>query len=327
MSFRTEVNFTGPRKKISYRSKVMFAGSCFAAEMAGKMREGLMPVACNPSGVVYNPSSAAETLRNLIAGKVFNEDDLWNHKGKWLSFSHYTDFSSLNREECLARINSSCREASIFLKNAEYLFVTFGTARIYRRTDTGVLVSNCHKIPQSFFVRELLSPSQIADEWNILLTDLGKFNPGLSVVFTVSPVRHWKDGAHGNQVSKSVLFMAIEELLRHKTSPGYFPSYEIMMDDLRDYRFYGDDLLHPSTRAVEYIWEKFSGAFLDDRARSLWKEVSAITRASRHRTRSSETGEVEEFRSVMLNRIDSLEAKAPEVDFSPLREFFNGRLK
>lgn len=322
MDFRTEVFPGKEREKISYSDRVMFIGSCFAGEMAVKFSEGLMPVLGNPSGTLYNPASIASTLRNLINERRFTAADLWQHEGKWLSFSHYTEFSSLDIGECIGRINTSAVSASRFLKKAAFLFVTLGTARVYRRRDTGEIVANCHKLPAAFFENDLLQPEEITEDWTRLTDELIAFNPGLRIVFTVSPVRHWKDGPLGNQVSKSALFLSIDKLLKHPARPGYFPSYELLMDDLRDYRWYAADMLHPSGSAVDYIWEKFSSAFLEPSTEELRREIAAITRASRHRVSGNSAGEIRRFADIMLNRIDKIALRNPDIDFSTLRNYF-----
>jgi len=322
MDFRTEIKIEPQRRLIDYSTPVLFTGSCFSGEMASKMMEGLMPVLSNPTGVVYNPVSVSSALRSLITEKTYTEKDLWYHNGKCLSFAHYTDFSDDDSAVCLERINSIASEAADFIKRANFLFITFGTAWIYRRVDTGEAVSNCHKIPASFFSRELLSVSSIIKDWSELMTELYSFNPDLSVIFTISPVRHWKDGAHGNQVSKSVLFLAVEELQKIFPEAGYFPSYEMLIDDLRDYRFYADDMLHPSDAAVEYIWKKFSEACVETGAQRLWKEISEISKASRHRITSRSTKEIESFAANMLSKIKRLETAGCGVDFSSLRDYF-----
>jgi hypothetical protein len=322
MDFRTEIKIEPKGRLIDYSTPVMFIGSCFSGAMASKMKEGLMPVMSNPTGVVYNPVSVSSALHSLIAEKIYTEEDLWFHNGKWLSFNHHTEFSDNDRDSCLERINRIGSEAAGFIKRAGFLFVTFGTAWIYRRSDTGDAVSNCHKIPASFFSRELLSVESIARIWSELMTELYRINPGLSIVFTISPVRHWKDGAHGNQLSKSVLFLAIDELQKLFPEAGYFPSYELLLDDLRDYRFYADDMLHPSDAATDYIWKKFIGANLEAGAARLWKEVSEITKASRHRITSRSPDEIESFADNMLSRIERLRAADYDVDLTPLREYF-----
>jgi hypothetical protein len=327
MDFRTEVKVSVQGRGISYNTPVMFVGSCFAAEMAGMLKAGLMPVLSNPAGVVYNPASVATTLRNIISGRIFTNDDLWFHNNRWLSFDHYTDFSSTSASTCLDKINRNNEMAGDFLRQAGYLFITFGTARVFRRSDTGQIVSNCHKIPASFFTRELLRVTDITEEWTILLEELKRFNPDLSVIFTLSPVRHWKDGAHGNQISKAILLLAIDELQKQSLSPGYFPAYEIVMDDLRDYRFYGRDMLHPSEQAVEYISERFRQSYFDSSTNRLWNEVSELTRASLHRVKDGSVKEVNDFVTGMLLRIESLERELPGVAFSSLKDHFAALIK
>jgi hypothetical protein len=322
MEFRTEVKVTGSFRKIDYRTPVMFLGSCFAGEMAGKMEAGLMPVMCNPAGVVYNPLSVASTLRNIISAKVFTTDDLWFHNNKWLSFNHYTDFSGEERALVLERLNTSAQSARTFLQSAGFLFVTFGTARIFRRADTGEVVSNCHKIPAQFFERELLTVHSVVEEWARLLDDIKRFNPDLAVVFTVSPVRHLKDGAHGNQISKAVLLLAIENLMDHYTKPDYFPSYEIFMDDLRDYRFYNTDMVHPSVAAVEYVWEKFRQVWFDPATSDTWREVASVKMASEHRLMNSTKIERAGFAAGMIRKIEMLQSAGYGIDFSTLLEYF-----
>lgn len=285
MEFRTTFTIPPAGDKISYHTPAMFIGSCFAEAVSSKFEAGRMPVMSNPSGTVYNPVSVINTLDSIISGREFKEADLYNFNGLWLSFDHYTDFSSENILEVLDRINSRRREAYDFLSKARYLFVTFGTARIYRWKETGRIVSNCHKIPDAYFTRELLSVDDIVNRWNDELDRLESFNPELKITFTISPVRHWKDGPHGNQVSKSALFLAVEKLLNHPCHPAYFPAYELVMDDLRDYRFYAGDMLHLSETAIDYIWNAFTGCFFDSDTCETWHETEKITRAVSHLSR------------------------------------------
>jgi hypothetical protein len=185
-----------------------------------------------------------------------------------------------------------------------------------------MVVSNCHKIPGGEFSSELLSVKEIADLWAMQLDRLAAFFPNLKVIFTISPVRHLKDGAHGNQVSKSVLFLAVEELLSHTAKPLYFPAYELVMDDLRDYRFYADDMIHPTDSAINYIWEVFSGSYLDDHAAKIWNEVMKITRARNHRLNTGNISKKRDFAQKMLSRISDIEKKVPSIDFSEERNYF-----
>jgi hypothetical protein len=187
---------------------------------------------------------------------------------------------------------------------------------------SGLIVSNCHKIPSGQFESKLLTVQEIVTLWTAQLDKLHSLFPQLQVVFTISPVRHWKDGAHGNQVSKSVLFVAVEELLKHKTAPHYFPAYELVMDDLRDYRFYNDDMLHPSTSAVNYIWEAFAECYFDRNTINNWKEVSKITKALNHRFNTDSDSKRNYFAERLLKQISDLKVKVPTIDLSREEEYF-----
>src|SRR5512133_374078 len=193
MDFRTKVQIPESNIKISYSDPVMFIGSCFASEIGSKLTEGCMPTMINPAGTVYNPVSVAETIRIITHGKAFTREDLSCYADTWFSFSHYTDFSSNDPEKVLEKINRRTTEATDFIKKAKCLFITFGTSWIYRLAENGKPVSNCHKLPTSFFNRELLSVGDITQLWNELLGDLKSMLPGLKIIFTISPVRHWKD--------------------------------------------------------------------------------------------------------------------------------------
>ena len=323
MDLRTTVIIEPSHRKITYNDPVMFIGSCFAASIGSLLNQGRMPVMINPSGTVYNPVSVSGTLDTITGGGKYDSGRLYKYEDTWISFDHYTDFSSGDPEEVLERINSRSREALEFLSAARFLFITFGTARIFRLKESGKIVSNCHKIPPDRFTHELLSPDNIVSMWSSQLDKLKSMFPDLKVVFTISPVRHWKDGAHGNQVSKSVLFLAVERLLEHHSGPSYFPAYEIVMDDLRDYRFYDDDMLHISDTGVAYIWEAFCGCYFESYTTNLWQEVSAISKAMSHRIKTDNRHQIRKFAENILSRIDQINQKSPFVSLKEEREYFS----
>jgi len=322
MELRTTFQIDPPVEKITYNDPVMFIGSCFASSIGTQMGEGRMPVMINPAGAVFNPVSVCNTLDTIIREKEFRIEDLHFYDGTWLSFYHYTDFSSDDPSKVLEKINRKSREALDFLKSSKFLFITLGTARVYKLKKSGLIVSNCHKIPSEQFEFKLLTVEEIVSMWSDQLTKLHSLFPQLHVVFTISPVRHWKDGAHGNQVSKSILFVAVEELLRHITGPGYFPAYELVMDDLRDYRFYSDDMLHPSNSAVNYIWESFAECYLDRKTYNTWKEVSKITKAYHHRLNTDSQIRRNYFAERVLKQISDIKKKVPSIDLSREEEYF-----
>jgi hypothetical protein len=327
MELRTTFSIEPSPQKITYTDPVMFIGSCFAASIGRQLELGGMPVMINPSGTVYNPVSVCNTINTITSRKKYDPADLFKYEDTWVSFDHYTDFSSSLPEEILDKINSKSAEAHKFLTDAKFIFITFGTAMVFRWNESGKIVSNCHKIPSARFTHELLSPDYIASLWMDQLDKLKSLFPDLKVVFTISPVRHWKDGAHSNQVSKAVLFIAVEKLLEHPSKPSYFPAYELVMDDLRDYRFYNDDMLHVSDMAVEYIWEAFSSCYFDKGTTSLWNEVAKISKAVSHRIQTKDKTQVRKFAENILSRIDLITKKNPSISLEKEKEYFLGLLE
>jgi len=322
MELRTTFNIEPTADKITYNDKVMFIGSCFASSMGSQLEVGRMPVMINPAGAVFNPVSVCNTLDSITRGKEFLIEDLHFYDGTWLSFYHYTDFSSADPSKVLEKINRRSKEAYDFLKSARFLFITLGTARVYKLRKSDLIVSNCHKIPAEQFESKLLTVQEIVTLWTGQLDKLHLLFPGLKVIFTISPVRHWKDGAHGNQVSKSVLFIAVEELLSHKSAPTYFPAYELVMDDLRDYRFYNDDMLHPSGSAINYIWEAFTESYFDKNTTNIWKEVARVSKAYEHRFNTDSEIRKNYFAEKLLKQISDIKVKVPTIDLSKEEDYF-----
>jgi hypothetical protein len=322
MDLRTTFNIEASKEKITYNDRVMFIGSCFASSIGSQMEAGRLPVLVNPAGAVFNPVSVINTLETIEQRREFFLEDLHFYDGTWLSFYHYTDFSSDDPSKVLEKINRKSKEAFSFLQDTRYLFITLGTARYYKLRKSNLIVSNCHKIPAEQFESGLMTVDEIVTLWNDQLNKLNLLFPRLKVVFTISPVRHWKDGAHGNQISKSVLFVAVDELMKHRTAPAYFPAYELVMDDLRDYRFYNDDMLHPSASAINYIWEAFAKCYLDKNTYHIWKEVVKVTRAFSHRLNTDSKLKRNHFAERMLGQISDLKSRIPGIDLSREEDYF-----
>ncbi|MDR1437315.1 MAG: GSCFA domain-containing protein [Candidatus Symbiothrix sp.] len=276
----------------------MMMGSCFVENMAGKIVRAGFQTDVNPFGIVYNPVSLANGLYDLINRTVYSEDALFEHQGVYHSFRHHSRFSGLNQELVLEQINDRIRQSSHFLKEANRFVLTFGTARVYRLISSGEVVANCHKLPANRFREERLDVEQIVLLWNELIQCLQALNPGMQLLFTVSPIRHGKDGAHENQLNKAVLLLAIDALIKTNEGCYYFPSYELMMDDLRDYRFYAEDMVHPGLPAVDYIWEKFGEACFDASTRKIIQEWENIQLALNHRPFNPESEEYKRFLSL-----------------------------
>jgi hypothetical protein len=326
-AFRTIVEIQPLEKKITYSSGIFFMGSCFSDAIGDKMESLKFQVLINPFGVLFNPASIADNMLILMENKPFTADRLYFHNRQWISFSHYTGYSHPDREKCLHRINQDLAAASSFLKKARFLFITFGTAWVYRFNETGAIVANCHKLPAASFTRHLLDPGEIIRMYNELLQKLREFNPELSVVLTLSPVRHWKDGAVNNQESKSILHFAISKIVEQNNGVRYFPAYEVFMDELRDYRFYAHDMLHPSETAIEYIWERFQETTLDRETLPLMKEVQSLIKAAGHRPVNREDPSYLSFLQTSLAAMNDLSERHPFLDFRPEKEKLESLLK
>lgn len=314
--FRTEITVEPFQHKIEPHTKVMFMGSCFANNIGDKFNNCKLEASVNPFGVIFNPASVASTLTSIISNKKYANSDLRFYNDVWLSFEHHSTFSNPDKNKCLQNINNNCHQAFNYLSQCEYVFITFGSAWVYQSKETNQIVSNCHKYPADCFNRYMLSIDEIVNTYETLLTQLLEFNPNLKIVFTVSPVRHWKDGAHGNQISKSILLLAIDTLCRSFDNCNYFPAYELLMDDLRDYRFYADDMLHPSSFAIEYIWQKFEQCFFSDNTLQYKKEMLNLTKALNHRAVNVNSESHQLFLKNQLKKIKGYILKYPHANFT-----------
>lgn len=315
-SFRTIVKIPSSPFRLSYYTPSMFIGSCFTESIGSKLNVYKFPVDINPFGVIYNPSSVSKSLELLIEKKEFTKDDLYFFNGKWLSFYHHSSFSDKDPELCLSGINAKITESSEFLMKAGFLFITFGTAWIFEWKESDETVSNCHKISASEFNRKLLSTEDILEKYETLIPKLLQFNPKLKIIFTVSPIRHWKDGAEGNQVSKAILLLSVHQLLKKFQSISYFPAYEIIMDDLRDYRFYSDDMIHLNIVAINYIWERFCETYLDKEASGIMKNIDPVFSAMGHKPFEPDSDLHQDFLIKILDKIEKLQLQYSFIDFS-----------
>lgn len=260
MKFRTIIPTSSYPFNITHDHSIMLMGSCFSDHIGHFFQRSGFSTCSNSFGTLFNPISIAQDIELLLYPENWNENWIDYYDNQWISFAHYTKFSHSDKELFLQRIRQQLKEGSDFLRNADFLFLTWGTAFCYRLLERNLIVANCHKMPASMFQRNRLSIDEIVERYRLLFNHLQQVNPKLKVVFTISPIRHLSDGFHENTLSKSTLHLAAEELLDQKNI-FYFPAYEILNDDLRDYRFYDADLTHPGSNAVEYIQELFSQSF------------------------------------------------------------------
>lgn len=320
--FRTIVQIEKSPDLIAVDSSVLFIGSCFAGNIGQKMDDARFPTLVNPCGVLYNPLSVAAALDAIMENRLVSEDDLVERDGLWHSFMHHGRFSHPDLTTAVAHINQSTISAHSFLQSAEYAIVTFGTGYVYEHKLEQRVVANCHKFPDIDFNRYLLDPEEIIDAWKDLIVRLRVFNPSIKIIFTVSPVRHWRDGAHNNQVSKSVLILAIDKLVHLFDKVTYFPAYEIVMDELRDYRFYDAAMMHPNEVAIDYIWQRFTQSRFSPDAQSFLKEVSKIVRARHHRPSGHPTASYHIFIQQTLDSILELSRRYPAACLADDEKWF-----
>jgi hypothetical protein len=322
MNFRTEIKIEKSNSiELNHTRKIFLIGSCFTENIGGKLANYFFNTLMNPFGITYNPLSISAILRRILANENFEDSDLFYHNELWNSFMHHSRFSEPDKFVALEKINKSLQDANKFIQEADVLVISFGTAWIYQKSEDGELVNNCHKLPSRDFVRRRLSVTEIVKDYSDLVSVLHELNPNLKILFTVSPVRHLKDGFHENQISKSILMLAVEELLRSELC-HYFPSYEIVMDDLRDYRFYASDYSHPSDEAVDYIWSKFVEMYMDDSTTRSLPIIEKLYKAMNHRLFNPESESTIKFRKANIRLVEKIESEVKGIDLEKARQHF-----
>ena len=328
MELTTSVQVPKPPFGLCYADRSVLMGSCFAENMGERLEADKFQVNCNPFGTLYNPASIAEGLRRLLRPIPITSAELFLHEGSYHSFSYHSRFSATTEEEALRQMNDSLLGSAEGLRGASRLILTWGTAYVYRLKTDGRIVANCHKLPDRCFVRERLSVEAIVAEWRELLAQLWKQCPTLRLICTVSPIRHWKDGAHANQLSKATLLLALDALQREFPERiSYFPAYEILLDELRDYRFYAEDMVHPSSLAIDYIAERFAQTYFDREtfaARQAWHK---LRQAIAHRPLHPESEAYRQFITQTLLKLEQLKAKMPFFEFSKELETLTAKLR
>jgi hypothetical protein len=301
MQFRTELQIKNLGLSIDHEHKIMLMGSCFTEHIATSLDRFRFQVFSNSHGIIFHPIPLANALNDLISAKNYDVKNLMENNGNWISLNHHGKFSSSEASETLNRINASIQEGHRFLKESSTLLVTFGTAIGYTTDSHDGVVANCHKLDGKFFQKRRSTVSELTSVWKQTIQTLVDFNTTIKVVFTVSPVRHLREGFEENQKSKATLLLAIEELCSmFPDTIKYFPSYELMMDDLRDYRFYESDMIHPNAQAIEYIRLKFFGAAMSLPTLRRCDEMESHIRRIEHRG-INETNEQKERRITEAN--------------------------
>lgn len=323
MEFRTTVKTGENRSWLHHSDSVVLLGSCFSDNMGGKMHGALINALVNPMGTLYNPMSIASGVQRLIECRPMAGQELFMQSGVWNSYDFHSRYSLPDKQVTLDRMSQRIELGHKTLRQAQLLTITLGTAIVYRLRSTGQVVANCHKVPQHEFERKMASVPEMAQVLDGMLTALHQFNPNLRIIFTVSPIRHIADGLDVNSLSKASLRVAIQNaIVSHQEYCDYFPAYEIMLDDLRDYRFYTSDMVHPSDVAVEYIWQAFQATYLDDRSALAVARCERVHKRLQHRPMSSNRETIERFNNDTDSVVRNLIKEYPYLSQNPeLKDF------
>lgn len=321
--FRTALKAQPAPFGIGHSDKLLLVGSCFTEHIGERLAACKFPALTNPFGIVYNPAAIVRCLERLFSeNQFFDKKDIFENAGLWHSWEHHGRFSKPDKTEMLAGLNATYSEAAAFLKKTNRLLLTFGTADVFELKSTSQIVANNHKMPAAHFQERRLSVTEIAGQTIGVLQKMKSENADLQVVVTVSPVRHLRGGATANQRSKATLVLACEEICRQLDFAHYFPAYELLLDDLRDYRFYAADMVHPSDTAVGYIWDFFADTFFLEETKRLKERIGKIITAARHRPFNPDTPEHRTFAQAQLEAIEHLKKEQPGLDFEAEKAVF-----
>jgi lysophospholipase L1-like esterase len=271
------------RNPISYNSKIFLFGSCFSENIGSKIEYFKFENTINPFGILFHPIAIEMLITNIVNEKIYTEKDIFFHNERWHCYEAHSELSNPSKEDLLLKLNAAISTANTQLKEVSHVIITLGTSWAYRLIETDTVVANCHKVPQKKFLKELLLIDEITNSLEAIITLIKSVNNNIEIIFTVSPVRHLKDGFVENMRSKSHLLSAIHQVIAPRDHTHYFPSYEIMMDDLRDYRFYNSDMIHPNETAINYIWEAFKTVWIHEKSTDLMSEIDTIQKGLSHR--------------------------------------------
>ncbi|MHC5201849.1 GSCFA domain-containing protein [Myroides sp. LJL119] len=317
MRFTTPVPIQGINKPITYNDKILAIGSCFAVNISGKLREYQFQVTTNPFGILFHPLAIQKMLEMAVEGKEFTEKDVFCHNEVWSCFFTHSDLNQLEASALVDVLNEKTQTLKKSLKQSSYCIITLGTAWVYKFIESGQVVANCHKVPNKLFEKQLLSYSDIFTSLQKIIKLVRYYNKDLQVIFTLSPVRHIKDGIVENQRSKSLLHGCIQDLLEQENCKlnCYFPAYEIMMDELRDYRFFKSDLIHPNQMAIDFIWQKFIQGCISENMLSTMSKVEQVQKGLRHVPFNPMAKAHLDFLDSLIQKIDDLLDQYPFMNF------------
>lgn len=311
MNFRTEIPINtsttlNVQSRINYDSKILLFGSCFSENIDSKLNYFKFQNYSNPFGILFHSKAIENLITNAINQKEYTEKDIFFHNERWHCFDAHSALSDSSKENLLLSLNNTINSTNKQINESTHLIITLGTSWVYRYIETDYIVANCHKIPQKKFLKELLSIDEITESLEAIISLVKNANPTIKIIFTVSPVRHLKDGFTENTLSKAHLLSAIHEVVEPRKHLYYFPSYEILLDDLRDYRFYKSDMVHPNETAIEYIWEQFKNSWIDDSSQNLMSKIDTIQKGLAHKPFHKNSEQHQQFLKNLHQKIAAL---------------------
>lgn len=304
-----------PYNQIDYDSKVLLLGSCFSENIGDMFEYFKFQTTINPFGILFHPLAIENLITRAINKDYYTEKDLHFQNEQWCCLDAHSKLNSTSKDEILLELNNAIDQTNQQIKDVTHVVITLGTSWVYRYVTSDVIVANCHKLQQKHFVKELLSVDVIQHSLEAIVSLVKSVNPTVTFLFTVSPVRHIKDGYIENTQSKSHLLTAIHQVVEPRNQLYYFPSYEIMMDELRDYRFYNSDMIHPNEVAIAYIWKKFKTVWLSEDALKVSEIVASIQAKKAHRPFNSSSEAHQQFLTKLQLEINSLQTKHPSINF------------
>lgn len=318
MKLQTIVPLHSEKERIDYQNKLFLLGSCFVENIGRKLNYYQFQTLQNPFGILFHPIAIENLIIRAIEEKGYSDSDVFYFNERWHCFDSHSDLSDPSKENLLSNLNSGLLNTRNQLGKASHMLITLGTAWVYKDVETQKRVANCHKLPQNQFTKELLIESEIEESIKRIIKKIRKVNESASIIFTISPVRHLKDGFVENQRSKANLISAVGKILESASSNNklfYFPAFEIMLDELRDYRFYAEDMVHPNNLAIDYIWEKFKGVWISEKADLAMKEVQEIQKGLAHRPFNKEAEQHQLFLKSLEEKISHLKKEHPFMNF------------
>ena len=305
-TFRTSFNSRPSSKRISLSDRILTIGSCFSDAIGSQFVGNKINCNANPFGVIYNPASIHKAVQYAILNEPVPEDTFLQRDDVFFNYDFHSEFASMNLSYLQDQLKAIISSIHSFLRDTNWLIITYGTAWVYERSETNTIVANCHKMPQSMFIKSLMTPEKVLDSFGLMYHELKSINPDINILLTVSPVRHIKDTLELNSASKSVIRVACHTLTKEFRDVSYFPAYEIMMDDLRDYRFYKADMIHPTQVAEQYIWEKFAEQYFDDDLKTFMSKWHEIQLALAHKPFHPASSAHQNFVKEMLKKLEEL---------------------